>query len=1446
MFGGSSDSGALGKPTITGTVAASSISAAGPSPPALTLAAAKSWLGHAEPGAGVQGLAHAATALTHGSEPELLHLRALNPHVTSALEAAGPVALARMRAPRQLGPKPLPPRGGAGRNGGRSAVAGMVEDMSEAEAEALCGVSAFAFQGTNAHVLLATRSRVEGSAAAAESAGQLAARGCAWRRERHWLHPALTPLLTWVAGGDVGGSIGSSRVILAFETQLSLPQVASVAASLALTQPRAPGSRTAVAAAAAELQPPLLVLPASLLMAVAAAAVHTACATADNAPATTSCTTPEGPIRVLLTSGRLQPVAAAHQQQLLTVVDAASGCVEVWVLPAAGAAARASSQRQSQPLLAFSATAGFTLGGTSEPAVVTQGPGASQEATALTGLARLLGLVPVEAPSIGNAASAPACAMAAQPSTGAAGSSGSSDEAEAPGWGLIAGLAATLQLASAAGAAEAAAGHITGFDATSCDVRPPSATAGNLQHYCAVAPHFGGGGGGAAGSALVDACLSGAGGGLLTGVRIAPLDVAAAAAIAGHMVSGTAAQQHALAVVADEPADDSERCRYVVEWLVEEVVPEQLDGTGDPPAAADAAGSAYFEIATSAAGLGLSDIAGSVAALQGFMIKGSQQQQAQVQQLQLRSCGAHLPAAAALAPPAAGGGSANNAAAAASWALARVLANERSGSVAVTTSDVSAAAAGSGRKRGIAWSCWPQEVADTPAAAAKRASSMYGQTTAGRVAYTARLTRALLPSPQPTPTSPAATEVATATASRAPAAPPLLLPRQGCYLVTGGSGMAAAHVTRWLAEVCGVAHVHLASRTGRLPDASLAALGAAGTPGAAAVSAGGATLITASKADWSSAEDLAWLTGAACSISGTSSVYSSLQQQSSSRPLLGVFHAAGVLQDALLAAVTLPALRCVLAAKLGGMHGGGSSGSRSCHRDLVGGSCSSRLQVQPLATHVMFSSVAALLGSPGQAAYAAANAGLDAAAAAGALAGAPMVSLQFGAWAGAGMVAQSAGTAARLERLGLGLLSPEAALSALSAAVAGAAAARPAQLPAVKSLLLPQLQSCGVIVVNPFRWPAFLRGLQEQQQQHQATSRGAGVPSFFSNFVAQAPPHTTKQRRTAAGAGAAEARPPPSSQRRLLADVGTEVRAAVSAILGAGASEGQGLSEHQPLMEAGLDSLGAVELARSLEARLRLALPQTLVFDHPTVAALTDHLQRLQEQQLAVAEEDLLEEVEGEETAIVQRRRSAAGAHLRLPASVAASAPLGAPAGLASDVVVVQALVQRSPAAAAAATSAVAADPVGLAPFSRWDAEAAAGRVLEARFGAFLPGVDLFDAAAFGISQAEAALMDPQQRLLMEGLHEALVGSASSPGGSSSSNGARGRGMGVYVGVAASDYGSLVKAHGTAAGQPGGGAFHATANALSVTAGRLAYTFGLTGERACVATCCKTCRIFNL
>lgn len=68
------------------------------------------------------------------------------------------------------------------------------------------------------------------------------------------------------------------------------------------------------------------------------------------------------------------------------------------------------------------------------------------------------------------------------------------------------------------------------------------------------------------------------------------------------------------------------------------------------------------------------------------------------------------------------------------------------------------------------------------------------------------------------------------------------------------------------------------------------------------------------------------------------------------------------------------------------------------------------------------------------------------------------------------------------------------------------------------------------------------------------------------------------------------------------------------------------------------------------------------------------------------------------------------------------------------------------------------------------------------RFVSFLPGTDLFDAAAFSTSDAEALAMDPQQRLLLEAVGELLLAEA---GGSAASGR---RDVGVFVGLSSVDY----------------------------------------------------------
>ncbi len=233
----------------------------------------------------------------------------------------------------------------------------------------------------------------------------------------------------------------------------------------------------------------------------------------------------------------------------------------------------------------------------------------------------------------------------------------------------------------------------------------------------------------------------------------------------------------------------------------------------------------------------------------------------------------------------------------------------------------------------------------------------------------------------------------------------------------------------------------------------------------------------------------------------------------------GLIHAGGALADATLSNHAPSHVRAATAAK------------------LSGASQLQRITAQhPTAATLLFSSVAALLGSPGQASYAAANAGLDAMAAGWRGSGSPVTSLQWGPWAGAGMAARHGATAARARALGLDMIQPSEGLAALDAVAFGA------DLPSV-------------IVAARFRW---------QDVREWGCDRGSGgtIQPLFAALARDADD---------------AARPAPAycdapnggvSMERTRAKAAAAVSAAVRDLLG------DGVEPRQPLMEAGLDSLG--------------------------------------------------------------------------------------------------------------------------------------------------------------------------------------------------------------------------------------------------------------------------------
>lgn len=189
----------------------------------LAMMAAKSSIGHSEPAAGVMNMLHACMALHSVATLPTLHLRSLNPHVTSAFDQSA--AKGKVLLPRQA-----TAMGAA--QGGTPIVS---------------GVSAFAFQGTNAHVLL--------QGAAASRAGRIGAGGSSliWQQSRHWLAPQPHMLLTTF--------VKHAGTKLLMQCQLDQPKLAGFLDHQVMGKPLFPAAgfmELARASAVASLQPAAL------------------------------------------------------------------------------------------------------------------------------------------------------------------------------------------------------------------------------------------------------------------------------------------------------------------------------------------------------------------------------------------------------------------------------------------------------------------------------------------------------------------------------------------------------------------------------------------------------------------------------------------------------------------------------------------------------------------------------------------------------------------------------------------------------------------------------------------------------------------------------------------------------------------------------------------------------------------------------------------------------------------------------------------------------------------------------------------------------------------------------------------------------------------------------------------------------------------------------------
>ena len=232
------------------------------------------------------------------------------------------------------------------------------------------------------------------------------------------------------------------------------------------------------------------------------------------------------------------------------------------------------------------------------------------------------------------------------------------------------------------------------------------------------------------------------------------------------------------------------------------------------------------------------------------------------------------------------------------------------------------------------------------------------------------------------------------------------------------------------------------------------------------------------------------------------------------------------------------------------------------------------------------------------------------------------------------------------------------------------------------------------------------------------------------------------------------------------------------------------------------------------EWRLRdgIDVPQTAVFDHPTVADLAGFLAR---RSVAASKRAA---AEAKTRARARARAEAAADSVSVSGSPSPRAPM------------VSSGPRRFAVVAAVASlddCSLLADAVSTVPAERWRLDDDPS-TLDARFGVFVRDADAFDAVFFGMRSAEAAQADPQHRLLLRVASRLRVGARASVHPETPTTA-------VTVGATATEYATLAGVALTPLGVP-----VAATGALNVAAGRVSFAFDLRGFAVAMDTACSS------
>ncbi|WP_433728946.1 SDR family NAD(P)-dependent oxidoreductase [Actinoplanes sp. CA-051413] len=470
----------------------------------------------------------------------------------------------------------------------------------------------------------------------------------------------------------------------------------------------------------------------------------------------------------------------------------------------------------------------------------------------------------------------------------------------------------------------------------------------------------------------------------------------------------------------------------------------------------------------------------------------------------------------------------------------------------------------------------------------------------------------------------------------------------GTVLITGGTGTLGALTARRLITHHDVRHLLLTSRRG--PDAP------------------GADTLTADLSQLG-----ATVTIAACDISDPDALARLLAEH----PITAVIHTAGVLHDAALTNQTPETLRTVLAAK--------ADAAWHLHEQT---------RHLPLTHFVLYSSIAGVLGTAGQANYAAANTYLDALAQHRHHRGLPATSIGWGLWAeNSGMTGQLTSTHhERLHHSGIAAIPTADALHLLDTALR---------------------QNQPTITATHLHQPAL--------------RHGADLPPLLHGLV-----RTSTRRPVRAGNARADLR------RRLLGASAEErdrmllelVRSQVALVLGHADTEA--VAADRAFKDLGFDSLTAVELRNRINGATGLRLPTTLVFDYPNPAVLAGYLR----------------------TAMLAEAPPAPATGPAAEASVEPIAIVAMGCRYPGDTATPQQLWNLVTTATDAITG--FPDNRGWDTDHLYDPDPTTTGKTYTRHGGFLHHAADFDPTFFGINPREALAIDPQQRLLLETAWETL------------------------------------------------------------------------------------------